>query len=278
MNVTGKPSGCWAASLGDCDGGLSGEHIVSNGALQRMISVQGFSWCKDRPRRIGAASFTSKHLCRRHNSSLSRFDAAAKDFLMTFKTAFEVREQQIAGRWTGVIPLHHHVDGFGLERWLCKTIVNVALVNQRDCAIPIERLAQHVWRGKPFERPYGLSFAVGHGLSGEWAADSITIKPLLGHKDARSVLVGALATIRSFRFVLLIPGEIDPVVDGKLPLQPSEADWEGLQLNWHNEEIGLLAGSVRGQIVSIDWGDTPLSAGTLLEKSDFLFRQRDTPA
>lgn len=260
MNLAGKTSGCWAASLGDCNGSLSGEHIVSNGALQKTISVQGFSWCRDRLRRIGAASFTSKHLCKRHNSSLSRFDAAAKDFLTTFKTVFEVREQQIAERWTRATPLHHHVDGFGLERWLCKTIVNVALVNQRDCVIPVECLAQHLWRGKLFGRPYGLSFAAGVGLSGNWADDSITIKPLLRHKDARSVLVGGLATIRSFRFVLLIPGEIDPVVDGKLPLHPSEADWEGLQLNWHNEEIVLLAGSVRGQIVSIDWVDTPMEA------------------
>ena len=82
----------------------------------------------------------------------------------------------------------------------------------------------------------------------------------MGHKDARTVLVGDLATIRSFRFVLLIPGEIDPVVDGKLPLQPGDADWEGLQLNWHNEKIVVPAGSVRGQIVSIDWVDTPMGA------------------
>jgi hypothetical protein len=69
-----------------------------------------------------------------------------------------------------------------------------------------------------------------------------------------------LVAIRSFRFVLLIPGEIDPVVDGTLPLHPSEADWEGLQLNWHNEEIVLLAGSVRGQVVSFDWANTPKEA------------------
>jgi len=72
MKLAGKTFGCWAASLGDCDGVLSGEHIVSDGALQKMISVQGFSWCKDLPRRIGAAKFTAKHLCERHNASLSR--------------------------------------------------------------------------------------------------------------------------------------------------------------------------------------------------------------
>jgi hypothetical protein len=255
-NLVGQTSGCWAARLGDCSGGLSGEHIVSNSALDRKITVQGFSWCKDQPRTIGAASFTANHLCKRHNSLLSRYDTAAKDFLNTFKTAFEVREQQITGRWTGATPLHHHVDGFGLERWLCKTIVNVALVNHRDCEIPAEQLAHYVWRGKPFDRPYGLSFAVGDGLSGDWAASLITLKPLFGHKDASSVLAGGLATIRNFRYVLLIPGEIDPIVNGKLPLQPSDADWEGLQLNWHNEKIGLPAGPIDGQIVFIDW-DTP---------------------
>jgi hypothetical protein len=188
---------------------------------------------------------------------LSRFDAAAKDFLTTFKNAFEVREEQIAGRWTGATPLQHRVDGFALERWLCKTIVNVALINQRDCVIPVERLAQHVWKGKPFERPYGLGFAVGDGLSGNWADDSITIKPLLGHNGASAVLVGSLAIIRGFRLVLLIPGDVDPLVDGKLSLEPSEAEWEGLQLNWHNREIVLPAGSVRGQIVYIEWSETP---------------------
>ena len=260
MTLAAKTCGCWAASLGDCGGGLSGEHIVSDAVLQTMIVVQGFSWCKDRPRTIGAASFTAKHLCERHNSWSSRFDTAAKDFLTTFKTAFEVREQQIDGSWAGPIPRYHHIDGFGLERWLCKTLVNVALVNQRDCEIPVERLARHIWRGEPFIHPYGLSFAVAKTLSGDWADDSITILPLLGHNDARPVLVGGLAIIRSFRFVFLIPGEIEPVVDGKLPLQPSNADWQGLQLNWHNKEIVLKSGPVRGQIVSIGWDDTRVSS------------------
>jgi len=87
--------------------------------------------------------------------------------------------------------------------------------------------------------------------------------------DARPVLVGGLATIRSFRLVLLIPGEIDPVVDGKLPLPPSETDWKGLQLNWHNEVIVLPAGQVRGQIVSIGWTESPMQATQRLKrKSD----------
>ena len=40
----------------------------------------------------------------------------------------------------------------------------------------------------------------------------------------------------------------------------AEAGATLIQLNWHNEEIVLPVGQVRGQIVSIDWTENPMRA------------------
>jgi len=37
----------WASCLGGCDGGMSAEHIVSEGLFEsQCVQVQGFHWCK----------------------------------------------------------------------------------------------------------------------------------------------------------------------------------------------------------------------------------------
>src|SRR3972149_5105096 len=69
---------CWAESLGDCDGGISREHIVSKSLfVSSYVDVKGFEWCKEETERIGLASLTKKVLCRKHNSQLSKIDSAA---------------------------------------------------------------------------------------------------------------------------------------------------------------------------------------------------------
>lgn len=41
--------GCWAASLGDCEGKISWEHLVSESLLpEGGIMVRGLHWCKMR--------------------------------------------------------------------------------------------------------------------------------------------------------------------------------------------------------------------------------------
>ena len=69
---------CWASSLGDCGGGISREHLVSESIFpNQSIYVQGMDWCLDAPKLVRIESLTAKILCRDHNSRLSELDAVA---------------------------------------------------------------------------------------------------------------------------------------------------------------------------------------------------------
>jgi len=245
-----KVSGCWASSLDDCAGSLSAEHIVSRAALQKVVTVQGLPWCKDQPKRIGTSSFTAKHLCEHHNSSLARYDAAAETFLETFTAVFETRARHEHFWYSKNRPVEYKIDGYGLERWMCKTLINIALVQNETSPTEIEYLLPYLYRGEEFKEPFGLFFALDTARSGDWASDIIQIVPRL---SPEKMLVGSLITIRSFRFVLLLPGSVDPFINGELPLGPENTDWEGLQLNWHHKTIRIHAGRHITQIVTIKW-------------------------
>src|SRR5690349_5685627 len=80
---------CWAHTLGNCSDAMSREHVVSDSILLDMVTVKGFSWCKDSPKSISAANFTSKILCERHNNELSPSDGEIKNFVVTFRSYFE---------------------------------------------------------------------------------------------------------------------------------------------------------------------------------------------
>jgi len=245
-----RVSGCWASSLDDCGGNLSAEHIVSRAALQKVVTVQGLPWCKDQPKSIGTSSFTAKHLCEYHNSSLSRYDATAENYLETFKNVFETRARHEHFWYSKNRPLEYEIDGYGLERWMCKTLVNIVLVQNSTSPTELEYLLPYLYRGQEFKQPFGLSFAVANGLSGDWASDGIQIAPFFAHEK---VLVGSLIKIGGFRFVLLLPGPIDPIIDGQLALGPENTDWNNLQLNWHNQSINMQVGNYITQIVNFTW-------------------------
>jgi hypothetical protein len=68
---------CWAMSLGDCSGGQSAEHLVSNVVFSGgSVEVTGKIWNARQPLTIGQKAFTANILCRGHNSRLSPVDTA----------------------------------------------------------------------------------------------------------------------------------------------------------------------------------------------------------
>lgn len=71
---------CWAQCLGNCSGKISREHPISPSVFGGdEIVVQGFPWCRDRPKKISVANLTEKVLCQKHNSDLSDIDKAGSD-------------------------------------------------------------------------------------------------------------------------------------------------------------------------------------------------------
>jgi len=69
---------------------------------QGVIQVQGFSWCKDKPKEIGMSGLTAKILCTRHNSDLSPVDDAGAKAFNVFREMRRIangREMMKPRRW-----------------------------------------------------------------------------------------------------------------------------------------------------------------------------------
>ena len=87
---------CWAWSLGDCGGGISREHYVSQSVFpDQSIFVQGIDWCLDEAKEIRIETLTAKILCKRHNTALSELDATAGLPSIRYKTMWR---RQISGK------------------------------------------------------------------------------------------------------------------------------------------------------------------------------------
>jgi hypothetical protein len=129
---------CWAASLGDCEGALSGEHIVSECVLPQRVLIDGFPWCVAEPREVDRSALTANILCRSHNSALSPLDAAAQkafDQFREYHRLFGVRAKIAVGRrrpapWS-VAKLQ--IDGPLFERWMLKTAINWFFTHGKGC-------------------------------------------------------------------------------------------------------------------------------------------------
>jgi len=120
---------CWASTLGSCQGGQSGEHIVSAAVFStQTIAVSGPIWRAEQPKLIGLASATANILCSAHNSQLSPVDEAAGQAIRALRSFMEAQglRQHLSGRsWTGV--LRSKLNGPLFERFLIKTLVNMTV-------------------------------------------------------------------------------------------------------------------------------------------------------
>ena len=118
--------GCWAASLGDCEGKISREHLVSQALFPGgNITVSGLRWCKDGSKTVGLAALTGKILCQKHNSELSELDTTVKRAFEAFDESmqlFQLRSKLQGRRWTIKT---FTIDGVLLERWFLKTLINL---------------------------------------------------------------------------------------------------------------------------------------------------------
>ena len=154
---------CWAGSLGDCEGGLSGEHTVSKCLFSgESVKVHGFHWCLDEPITVGISSLTRNILCRKHNSDLSEVDVCAKTTLDTLADSMKLatlRNELQQSHWT---IKRYEIDGRLFERWFVKTLVNVALGGRygigRDtqAGVPSEELVRIAFGRQSFTGYAGL--------------------------------------------------------------------------------------------------------------------------
>jgi hypothetical protein len=109
--------------LGSCDGGISGEHLITQSIMLLLkgdgdFSISGVPWLTSGETRvIRPKTLTANCLCRKHNSALSPLDTAALYFFTALKSCLG-REAHSA---------RYLVCGHDIERWLLKTVKAMAV-------------------------------------------------------------------------------------------------------------------------------------------------------
>jgi hypothetical protein len=117
--------GCYAATLGDCGGGISSEHFISEGLLEllasrsdgRGIFARGPAWREGKWLPLKALG--SNILCCRHNEALSVFDGA---MALLGRRMLRLGEELNAQDPT---PWLFAIHGRDVERWLLKVLCGV---------------------------------------------------------------------------------------------------------------------------------------------------------
>jgi hypothetical protein len=181
-----------------------------------MVDVQGLSWCKAAPKRIGIASLTQKMLCRDHNSGLSHVDTEGKKLFVAIGDAADLayrRSRQVPHRrWK---PVRFVVDGLLIERWFLKTTINVVIAQEcRACwaltNAPVREvpplLVDAAFGRFTFARPMGL-YAVTAPSGEQITVDGVmSFAPLLRNE----CIIGGIFTFRGLRFLIYFAAEPPP--------------------------------------------------------------------
>jgi hypothetical protein len=244
---------CWAACLGNCSAKISKEHIFTAGLFpDDKIVVQGLSWCRNEPKEIGLASFTSKNLCSKHNSDLSVVDDGAISSINTLREATRLGNLRIKHMIKRPTIERFQIDGPALERWFLKTFINITFKQ----AYPIGSKSAQPWQPscdlvevasgrKQFVPKAGLYFLgdLGEQIISNEGHRAVTFVNLKGE------LVGSMFYFRGFRFLLYIDKEgLSEQIHLDLPeiSKPS-------QPHYHLTNIRVKIGSHLSHVIEFRW-------------------------
>lgn len=158
-------SKCWASSLGDCDGGISREHLLSRSQFSgNIVVVQGFPGCREKPRTIGLNNLTAKILCRKHNTALSSVDGEAKKLLDALKE-IDKRQEKLQGGRTRLLCRAVRISGDEIERWLLKTAIALTFSPKIPESYPGDRYTNIAFGIDKFAKAEGLYWVAAMGES-----------------------------------------------------------------------------------------------------------------
>jgi len=196
---------CWAQSLGNCSDQISKEHIVSDSILPEKIRVSGFKWCKDKEVEIGSSNLTSKILCKYHNNFLHRYDLEIQKLQDVFREIEEIRSKFEKRKMQLEIPILYSINLFKIERWLVKTLLNLAIVNE-ECDIDFERILPNLYNNKPFEKPHGFyTFLYNDDKVLGQGTPLVTVLPIFQLVNDINYLVGGELSFRGLKFLIFLP-------------------------------------------------------------------------
>jgi hypothetical protein len=123
---------CWANCLGDCGGGISHEHYVSECVFpSQSIFVQGLDFCRDSPKKLRSESLTAKILCVNHNSRLGEtVDWIAGNAFESLRSFTALRNERSKLPLLNWAPQAFSINSRMLEKWCLKTMLNFSFGRQ----------------------------------------------------------------------------------------------------------------------------------------------------
>jgi hypothetical protein len=245
---------CWAKSLGGCTGGISGEHIVSNGLFDDLVDVNGFSWCKNDWKTIGISRLTRKCLCKAHNSELSPVDAAAIQAFETFRKQTEMSNER--GKHPDRIyeTVTLSIDASALERWLLKTLINISFggehyVGYDSVAVgwPCSHLVRAAFGRDKFREHNGMRVAYKEGglLHSQ---DRIQYAPII--KDGKYVFGGRFSFRGTLLFLDISPSGIDTPFE---QIPGMQEEWKNVFLSKKFKQIKATHNGRLSHVINFEW-------------------------
>ena len=125
MGRTNGIEGCWAGPLGNCGGGISREHLVSECVFPgQSIFVRGLDWCLNEPKEVRIETLTAKILCKRHNSALSELDSEAGRAFDSIREFARTKTERGKMPYINWAFKQLTIDSRKLERWCLKSLLN----------------------------------------------------------------------------------------------------------------------------------------------------------
>jgi hypothetical protein len=247
---------CWAACLGNCSDKMSREHIVTKAIyLDNEVTVSGMPWCANEPKKVGLASLTAKVLCVFHNSALSEIDQAALGFAEAMRESFRLLQVRIGcndHRWRiEKFP----IDGYQLERWLLKTLINAAYnrgspigPDSVEVGLPSKSLVEIAFGKKRFEPNAGL-YGIYDEAENRPRYDGVDI--LTFNTQANHVL-GAVFSFLGFRLLLYLDTK-GPTLPFMEIVTPTGEKAQIIEPTYHPKRIEYGAGTGISHSVDFKW-------------------------
>jgi hypothetical protein len=226
---------CWAAPLGDCAGGTSREHIISESQFDANgITIVGLPWCKETPRTVGLGSLTARNLCRDHNTALSPVDAEAARF-----------KRALGAARAGVLPVRCRLDARLIERWLLKTTINLTLQEPTTSGMVVTPVLVRRAFGvdaTPSTQGFFIVAEEGEQIA---ATDGIRFETMLRNSDDMIVI----ATFVFHGYRMLYAFDDAPAIRGAMRPRQINLDASWIKLRWRPDfgsDDGVMAPRATG--------------------------------
>ncbi len=167
MNLAGKKRNtgklvrqCWASSLNNCEGKLSGEHVISDGITDSSFNLY---YTLPSKKKIKSDSVKIRFLCQKHNSELSDYDAEGQKLVWAMRhLVYGEYNKNLEVEFKDGFKLIR-INGGRLERWFAKTLINLSCYKAMmdSFKYPVQatnglKLIDYLFRGKPIDSQYGL--------------------------------------------------------------------------------------------------------------------------